>query len=1016
MTSMHFDDATYGFSRQDAQELLQRASALLRNPNPSELALVRDQLEARIVACNQRLRMLSDWITRGLLLEAVSVDTAYGGFCKIVSELNFGNQQLQWDQLCTREGIALNTRIDESALLILDDAVADAKQIDRPAEVFQLAVLQRQPLGLRVQHLRKLFMSAPQNPALKALAKRYEVESLASLEASCNEAAETGRVDVLRAALEAIDGLRWQSHFSNEFIDSLRSNIKRHEENMAAEQFDALAARIEAAFANRNLEAIGLFEDQFELIRTGHGECLGVEPSDMVRQRTSLAFDWASSERDRLRHKFAHEESCESMRRALDRHDSYLEIEPLHGQVLSHDLGIPDDLLMRFATLHKAWELSQRRAHRRWIGVSTLVGIVIVAIIAVFVYKSNQRTTGEARAREIMALVDAGDFATAENLRDAMKEKDAWMLEISAVQAALARIDKDKPVYLERRKQVAVILELAHTIALATNPPSTESELRIQIDLLKVALKETEFLRKLTETELSVTQQRIDELGKANATRRDNIVALRRSEFAELKRRRANLPHSDDDRPPLDRVDAKKTELYLADLVKLEGDIKAFAENQPAESSERSDTQPLLDGLMKDIKGVTVKLERLNQFTVVWVKLSTVPISEPKYAEIADVLLNEFREILTTRGRGEVEMLQGVKRMCQSSMAIEHWREVVLPAIAVASQGRVLIPADRAKAGEVRTVLDAHVGAFKESPYLQLALRWIALCNIVEKCTATSLGLGALEAVEKKGWIGLQQVEISGVRWAYCRDAGPNAGILGGLVRSLPDLVADPKTLRTDMKLREEVKSARVAAPFSQYLEDAKGAIMSDDVVLVRQEWLKTIQSIAQSKDTDPIASAAVALGMLRIYQDTLAERLGIDKAMCEKIRRILQDFSKVENADWPRLALLSAKKPEQEQARADAVKALVQIRSLANEAEAMRKSWIVEKEQSVGPRLVGVLLPANSAGRATAPATLSGRYLVLQTQGKPETWRLATIEVDRGLLKSGGSSAPQYSLIYSKD
>ncbi|NDG64292.1 MAG: hypothetical protein EBY29_12640, partial [Planctomycetes bacterium] len=245
---------------------------------------------------------------------------------------------------------------------------------------FQLAVLGRRSLGTRMRCLRDLLARAPRNDALRNLTKRYESEALATLEASCRAAASRGETKPLRDALEAIDGFGWRGQLSESFCRWLEEELQRERRHSAKEAYSVLAARIEAAYAARDLSLLGSLTDEADELEREQR----VTPGDNFRVRIREAMSWAESEMARLRQLAAHSDACESLQQSLNTGTTAAEAEGLCSNILSTGLAVPDHLVERCRQL-RADEARSRQTKVALIVVGFLLafGALVVIVIAV---------------------------------------------------------------------------------------------------------------------------------------------------------------------------------------------------------------------------------------------------------------------------------------------------------------------------------------------------------------------------------------------------------------------------------------------------------------------------------------------------------------------------------------------------------------------------------------------------------------------------------------------------------
>ena len=367
----------------EAAALVEMArSACQQGTTADRVREVRELIEFRIATCNRYLKRLSEWAERGLLTEVASVDQAYPELCKVAHRLSMPDLRLTWDAACEGAGIEVNAQVDERAFMAVSDAVGDANSLEEAVQRFQIAVMTRRSLGTRMRCLRDLLAAAPRNESLRKLTKRYEAEALASLESSCRAAATRGEMKPLRDALEAIDGLGWRGQISDGFCQWLERELARESRQTARSAFGALADRIEAAYAARDLALLGSLSEEADLLEREQQ----VAPGDEFRARTRKAMELADSEMARLRQESLHADACERLRKHLDAGATAAMAESICSEISATGLPVPALLAERCQRLRAE---EARSAQRKKMAIIAAALCALIGLIAVIVFLSR---------------------------------------------------------------------------------------------------------------------------------------------------------------------------------------------------------------------------------------------------------------------------------------------------------------------------------------------------------------------------------------------------------------------------------------------------------------------------------------------------------------------------------------------------------------------------------------------------------------------------------------------------
>ena len=964
----------------------------------SSIREMREELERVIGDCNHRLRVLAEWMDRGLVVEAASVEAANGGMCRAAVRLMFSQHRALWDKACVSAGVLANSPISEQAIDRLDRGLVTANKVSAAAEALQVAVLGREPLLKRVKRLRSLFMLMPQNVAIKELVRKYERDSVLEMTAAIQEAIASNNSSAMKMAIEAIDGLQWQSQFSADLTTNLRNAIKSLAEQRSAAEFSRIASAAVEALAASDMWRLGQLEDEL----SDACQRLGGEPDDATRRRMQPAWDWLAAERTRMRSEAQHAQATAALRDALDQGASWLEIEPIRAKVLETQLGIADDVESRCYTLEQEWKAEKRRANLRWIGVSCVVAVIILGGVGWFMYESSRHQLATEEATRIAAMIDQLDFAEANRALAALSISDPTLLARAPLQAVQKRVSDDEPTFHARRIAVRAVLDRAQQCQ--DDPTAPEAALREQQGKLDEAIALVGLSAMVHEETVRASALR-KAIAHLITARRDEATQRRSEAIAGLRRRSKGIPLIDE-RPPADRVSAEATKAYQAALTLLQGEIEAFKNGCPADALERAAAEALLDRVSKDLLSAEQLQAKLKKFEEARGQIVAKPISGESWADAARRLRAEYAEILASRALREMEALNAIIACEVPARQIEEWRERVLPAIASrSSSSTVEIPSDQAKATEVREILDLYVRESPESPFRTAAIRWAAVATVAVKIAPHKSIPAALESeLAARGLVDLRQVAMEkGAQtgaFVFVRNSGAGAvGIVDHLVRERTDLEVDSATLRGDMKLRERavLASGRMPVPFSESISKTLGKIGTKDVIQIQSDWLRMVSEIASSsKPTEPVARAAVALGMLRVFVEVLSTSAATSNPFSARVARVLHDYEEVEDADWPRIALTPDKAMS---TKAElAIKAINGLK-LSAESGRIMSDWTAEVKFSGAVLLVGILpvrLP--DVARKTVPNDLEGSHFILvRDPAGAGRWRLAPINISAG-------------------
>ena len=978
---------------------------------------VRELLELRIVTCNRYLRMLSEWASRGLIIEAASVNESYPELCKVAFQLNMNEGRLEWDQACNMAGISVNSRIDERAFVALSDAVGDASSLDELVQRFQTSVLARQSLANRMQQLQTLLAAAPRNPALKQLAKRYETEALAALESTCRAASMRGEHQTLVDALDAIEGLGWQSQLSAEFYDWLQSEISRERRREAAELYAKLATRIEAAYARRDLMLVGSLSEEVDAVERER-RC---SPGDKFRERTKEAIEWAETELARLRVEAAHNNACTELRLGLDRKTSQLELSRLRSAVESYGIGIPQDLAERFVRVQSA------AITRRRIIIGLIIAAVLVAIAAAITTFSISMAAAKKQAEvavmaaDVQGLSKAGDLAGAKNRLAAIKSTTPWALTYPVMVEAERVVAQAELANSARRAEVRRLLE--STVAASKDPATDDASLTA----LKKSIRDALSVNSDSTAKLAPTERtEAEELLKTVEAEEVKRIADRRrpiTEELETLKRDADALGA-----PVGAAGSEQSISWMSQANAIRKRCDDFVRKIPANYPERqvaTDVSARLGEQVGAIERTTLAIATAESALA---RLSKTPTSEEEFSKRITELLAQ-PETLKALGLPTAE-LDETRDMAQVALALQHWREVVLGGLATSAKSSgIAIPASSQDAATFRKSLEAHLHSFPTSPYTSAATGCIAMCETISANDGVLVGLSALAQLKDTGLLSIQQLSLTKNRWAFMRDGGPGTGSLAGLLFSCKDLTVPLTELKANIEVRSgdvNGTARREAPPWCDAFTQATPAFGSSDAIVAQNAWLGAIESARMSvksktKATEILGLANFIVHALQVFVEKLSFPEGIDQSLCGKLESVVHspEALKLTEADWVALSLSKADpKAERENLRRSAQLFLDSIPDLKAAAQSRSAQWAEISKSARATTIAGLLLPKvpGEARRRASESNLNGRFMLLEHDIAGGAWSLKPIRLEGGTLAEGGSSGPSYSFIYRVD
>lgn len=905
-------------SIQEAQHLQQKVRSLVSQPgatNSTDLIAILSADHGRMLnEINRQISRLAGWCDEGLVLEAVSIESAWGQPCRVARELcRPADLWGAWRDLCLSVGVGEPVPVDNFALAKIDSAFAESSRMKVAVETLQRTVLGRESIIARVSAMRQLYETAPRNRAVRGLVVEFERQALDQMSVEIKQALGRKNRTLLEASFDAVRELGWKSPGMMTLMDTVRAALEEMNEQDSRTHLDALAAQMESSLARRDLWSFGPLEEEWESVIERYRR----QPTEAQRLRTEPARRWAEEARNRLRVERLHGEHCEVLRQALDQNLPYSEVECHHAAVLAHDIGIPEDLGARFRTVEAAWRAHLRSKQRRWIVLATTGVVCTVAALAFGAHQLYRYTLASEEAKKIKQLLDGCQYNEARIKLDSLSESDPSLFASSQIDVCDKRCQEERLKHDEftARKQnqlssVEKWITSCESMAHGPLPSIGEVErwIRERLEQSKALGSVTagtqvfeQILKPLEEQKQSLTKKlelcRVT-LDRLHQNARQVLLDERRNKWSDIGEFAVQSPLQQTNREELARYRERVTNW-------LKGTDEVIAQ---LGGGQQSEALTVLRGIAQKSKEAAERRDvELEDFNPKWKALWSGSItSADSWRQEAKQIQQKYNAIIAALG--ENKRLDDGMKSADMAVIMDDWAQQ----LAALKQEVGWSPSEGFPALEVSaTKVQSELGDFiKSHPDFPLAPQvrdWLA-CAAVLSTKGGDLAVRILSALDGMALGDLQQGDLDRGRRIFLRKGLRTDGPVDLQIRELSDLKLGMDQLKdkADLSLRNDVSDVEVvefAVKIRTAIEHLK---MESDAIEVGEILFNLIGEIAALPDSKsyPGATAAVCLQLIELLEERVLDSRGADAALVREIQRWQEQYGDLERADWPRQAL----------------------------------------------------------------------------------------------------------------
>lgn len=754
------------------QQAREAVTGILGTPAPSKEALLaaRATLEEALVEANQELRRCSDWIDRGLMVEAVAHAKASHDLVQRGAELQALASRPDWIAACQSSGTPPNSPIDAPALSKLNASFARVRGLQEPLRAMRKAFLGRHSPVAQIEAAQQLAEADPRSEHWRRLAESLEDEAMATIAANAEEALASRRLEGVEDALRQIESRRWTAAMPQglrQRLESMRSELRQEQADAA---FSRISDAVHEAAAAMDRPAMESLESEWAALVDD-----GFRPSPQTLALVAPSFDWLESLRDAEREDARRANLRSDLERALDERRDAETIERLAAGVIEAEGEIPPGLSGRVAAVRER-EASRRRRRLlftvSWVTATVLAVATGIGFLGVLL---RERSLAKGTESQIRALLDSGSAVEAAQIaRSIQDSRPQFVLDHPDLAAAVEEALRAESVELARAGRVADAIAASET-RLAVEDLSL-LEIEGELDRLERIARESDQpeARRVAALQAQWSDRREDRLLEE--------ITMARLALAELAGRLEDVPF------PRARDDARRSPEVVAALEELQELITDEARRFEHLEGQQENFVALLVDLGELRDAWTEHSDRSNAFAA-----SLASIGDPKALETEH--LEAYRSLL--RDHGAVLQAEGIlldhelgERSAKAAVAIANWRDVVWPAATVTFRtGDDWYPRDFESAHRLAALLEEHLAAHPFSPYRQAGEALLEESQLVAAIDSGRTSL-AEEVEARLNDSGLSNLWLVRTRSGPRYGRGVENGRMKGEVRSTADLTA----------------------------------------------------------------------------------------------------------------------------------------------------------------------------------------------------------------------------------
>jgi len=385
---------------------------------------------------NERLRKCTDFLSGGLLSEALNFAESDPALLEIASHLDFVGVEV-WADLCARNGWTAPDTISGDAVQALNEAYTSNAALGPLIKQYRRAARVRDA-GKCVRYLRDLKERERDNPSWESSLPGFERQRLTEIRRELDEA---GEAEDLVALEEFGAELSAEWAVDRGLVGELRTRVQdlvtRTKEKQAYEAGVMVVERLSGAYSQFDHKGVrGALQD-FD--RLGEGGFF--KPSEEMRTQYEEAESWFREETSQREDDAKFEESLQTAREEMSKRSPDLaSLEEAWNTANTFGREIPIELVQRVPVVIGSLRDAEKRKALLKLAGMTVAAVVLLVAIAIPVAQSQYRKVRQRWEAAIDHAYEQQDLQKLRALFRDLEQKHPMLFKSSQISERRAKL------------------------------------------------------------------------------------------------------------------------------------------------------------------------------------------------------------------------------------------------------------------------------------------------------------------------------------------------------------------------------------------------------------------------------------------------------------------------------------------------------------------------------------------------------------------------------------------------
>lgn len=330
------------------------------------------------IEVNDRLRRCEDFLQRGLRSEAVQYAHVEPNLLDSLTTLDMPERQ-HWEDIALAFSLQQPPRLRMATAEALNRAYAEELQLDPLLRHHRLLALSHASLGERLNTIKQLAQSDPNNPVWREQWAEMERSRIQQMPAELDDAVARDDFDRLMFLWSEVQQTAWVERPPEPFVRRLAQVVGERNHARLRRDLEALARDLSNAYLVQDVGRARELRDRWNQL----AQEANLSPVDPMNRSVAPTFQWLTAQDRKETNIAAFQQAVNALEQALARDAPGPELEERYGELTSYRRAIPGGLQKRYDDRIESLQArSKRREHiilmaTFSLGLIALLGFII---------------------------------------------------------------------------------------------------------------------------------------------------------------------------------------------------------------------------------------------------------------------------------------------------------------------------------------------------------------------------------------------------------------------------------------------------------------------------------------------------------------------------------------------------------------------------------------------------------------------------------------------------------------